>query len=207
MLVPSLHYSSPNPHSVLQDSAFAVCTETRPWPQPEAGLPRRAGVSSFGIGGTNAHLVLEEAPAPPGRPAEEPGTWHVVPLSARSPAALAAQRQRLIAFLEAAPGHELRDIAFTLQAGRRHFAHRLGLVANSLGGLLASLRGEAVAPPPPALAAMVQGFEAGGEASFAPLPQARRVSLPGYPFERQRNGSTRPIQRLTLSRHRQPRPW
>ena len=128
-----------------------------------------------------------------------------MPISARSTAALAAQRQRLIACLEAAPGHELRDIAFTLQAGRRHFANRLALVADSLSSLLASLRGEATPRPPPALTAMAQAFEAGEEARFIPPPQARRVSLPGYPFERQRHWIDQAEQRRTLSRHRHPR--
>ena len=172
-LVPSLHFETPNPRSVLAASAFAVCTETRPWPAPASGGPRRAGVSAFGIGGTNAHLILEEAPEPLPRPPEPAGQTHLFPLSARSPAALERMRARLAAHLEQSPQPELRDIALTLQTGRTSFGHRICLAADSPAGLLAALRGgdSPTAPTSPE----------------DPPPNARRVALPAYPFERQRH--------------------
>jgi amino acid adenylation domain-containing protein len=125
-LPPSLHAASTNPEIDFASSPFYVNTELSEW--ASAG-PRRAGVSSFGIGGTNAHAVLEEAPArqrgSPSRP------WQLLPLSARTASALATAGADLAAHLgrQAASGApepelELADVAYTLQVGRRAFAHR-----------------------------------------------------------------------------------
>ncbi|HEU4321542.1 MAG TPA: beta-ketoacyl synthase N-terminal-like domain-containing protein [Roseiflexaceae bacterium] len=123
-LPPSLHFHTPNPQIDFAQTPFYVNTELTPW--PGSSTPRRAGVSSFGIGGTNAHLILEEAPAPPppapARPSE------LLLLSARSPAALALAAERLAQHLQTHPALPLADVASTLQIGRRAFAHRLALV-------------------------------------------------------------------------------
>ncbi|WP_245291250.1 beta-ketoacyl synthase N-terminal-like domain-containing protein, partial [Methylobacterium aquaticum] len=191
-LVPSLHYRSPNPHSVLAGSAFTVCTRAQPWPAPAGGGPRRAGISAFGIGGTNAHLVLEEPPPVAARPPERPGTWHLVPLSARSPAALAAQSRQLAAWLDGEPGAELRDIALTLRVGRRHDRHRRAVLADSLAGLRAALDDAPRGGAPAALAEAATAFEAGGDL-LLPLPaEARRIALPGTAFARRRHWIAQP---------------
>jgi acyl transferase domain-containing protein/acyl carrier protein len=132
-LVPSLHYRQPNPALAAADSPFQVQTELRPW---EADEPRLAGVSSFGVGGTNAHAVVEEAPERPAR--AERREEQVVPLSARSPAALAAARANLAAHLR---DHRdaLADVAYTLQVGRKRFRHRLAVVAADADELVAAL--------------------------------------------------------------------
>ncbi len=122
---PTLHFTAPNPRIDFAASPFFVNAELRPW--PAGGGPRRAGVSSFGIGGTNAHVVLEEAPPP--RPSEPARAWHLLPLSARTPAALEAATDRLAAHLRAHPEQALADVAWTLQAGRRAWEHRRVLVA------------------------------------------------------------------------------
>src|SRR5262249_61928181 len=84
-LVPSLNFSSPNPRIDFASTPFRVNTELRAWDSVD-GSPRRAGVSSFGLGGTNAHVVLEEAPAPePSGPARE---WQILCLSAKTAGAL-----------------------------------------------------------------------------------------------------------------------
>ncbi|HVR97664.1 MAG TPA: type I polyketide synthase, partial [Thermoanaerobaculia bacterium] len=118
---PSLHFDEPNPAIDFASSPFYVSAGLADWPAGET--PRRAGVSSFGIGGTNAHVILEEAPEPvpssPSRPIE------LLLLSARSAAALEKATDNLVEHLER---HELSDIAWTLQAGRRRFAHRRMLV-------------------------------------------------------------------------------
>jgi acyl transferase domain-containing protein len=125
---PSLHYAGPNPEIDFASSPFFVNTELRPWPG-DGAAPRRAGVSSFGIGGTNAHVVLEQAPAPvPSRPARE---WQLLPVSARTPAALDAAAARLAAHLRAHPEQPLCDVAWTLQAGRKGFEHRRAVVART----------------------------------------------------------------------------
>ncbi|MFD9739126.1 type I polyketide synthase [Umezawaea sp. NPDC059074] len=117
-LIPATaHYRAPNPLIDFAASPFEVRGTATPWPRgPE---PRRAGVNSLGIGGTNAHVVLEEAPV---RPAVDPGRpYQVFPLSARSSTALTSVARRLADHLGDEP---LADVAWTLQAGRRAFAHR-----------------------------------------------------------------------------------
>ncbi|MEU9924070.1 beta-ketoacyl synthase N-terminal-like domain-containing protein [Streptomyces griseoluteus] len=122
VLPPSLHFETPNPQIDFAASPFRVVTRPRRW-QPPDGLPRRAGVSAFSVGGTNAHVVLEQAPAPR-RPASPPDRWYLLPLSARTPEALAAVTGRLAGHLRADPALPLADVAWTLQTGRREHGHR-----------------------------------------------------------------------------------
>jgi acyl transferase domain-containing protein/acyl carrier protein len=123
---PLLHFTQPNPQLDLEHSPFAASAAGSPW--PAGATPRRAGVSSFGIGGTNAHVVIEEAPpveaGPPARDAQ------LLVLSARSEEALDAATQRLVAHLETHPEQALADVAWTLQIGRRAFAHRRTVVVH-----------------------------------------------------------------------------
>jgi amino acid adenylation domain-containing protein len=132
---PSLHFDAPNPHIDFESSPFFVNTARRAWPLPG---PRRACVSSFGIGGTNAHVVLEQAPAAvaPGdaRPAE------LMVLSARSPRALDDACKRLADHLDAHPELALRDVAHTLQQGREAFRHRRVVAARTLADACAQWR-------------------------------------------------------------------
>jgi phthiocerol/phenolphthiocerol synthesis type-I polyketide synthase E len=125
-LPPSLHYENPNPQIDFAASPFYVNAQLRPWPEGRA--PRRAGVSSFGIGGTNVHVVLEEAPAV-AAVNSTPG-WQVLPVSAKDEAALAQGRAQLAAHLQADTAQSLADVAHTLQSGRRAFAWRSAVVAN-----------------------------------------------------------------------------
>src|SRR6185369_11396948 len=99
---PSLHFQTPNPSCDLAASPFYVNSELRPWPRPAGPeTPRRAGVSSFGMGGTNAHVVLEEAPEPePSGPSRD---WQILVLSARTPEALEAATDNLAGYLDAEP--------------------------------------------------------------------------------------------------------
>lgn len=184
-LCPSLHYTAPNPQSVLAErSAFRVVTSAAPWPAPASGAPRRAGVSSFGIGGTNAHVILEEAPPSPAR-ADAPG-WHIVPLSARTPEGLEQARHRLAQRLEARPDLTIADIAFTLQTGRVHFAHRCALAVSGVSDLVAALCGKHVPGAPDDLAALAHAFENGETIRFPAAAGAQRVALPVTVFDRKR---------------------
>ncbi|HEU4405631.1 MAG TPA: MupA/Atu3671 family FMN-dependent luciferase-like monooxygenase [Polyangiaceae bacterium] len=146
---PSLHFEAANPAADFERAPFYVNTELRPWPASPG--PRRAGVSSFGIGGTNAHAVLEEAPprpAPaPSRPAQ------LVTLSARTPSALATMERELAAHLEAHPELPLADVAFTRAMGRKAFAYRRAVVAESPRALAAALAKARPGAPGPAPAA------------------------------------------------------
>ncbi len=119
-LPPSLHFHTPNPNIDFGAGPFFVNAALRDWPAD--GVARRAGVSSFGIGGTNAHLVLEEAPLIMPTPAMRP--WHLLLLSAKTASALDQASARLAAHLRANPQLNLADVAYTLQVGRRAFDHR-----------------------------------------------------------------------------------
>ncbi|MES1244347.1 MAG: beta-ketoacyl synthase N-terminal-like domain-containing protein [Acidobacteriota bacterium] len=130
-LPPSLNYETPNPQIDFAASPFRVSTEARPW---ESDGPRRAGVSSFGLGGTNAHVVLEQAPeTEPGDPASRPAQLLV--LSARTPAALEAATARLAEHLDTHPDLDLADVAWTLQTGRKAFEHRRVFAARDRSAL------------------------------------------------------------------------
>ncbi|MEW6742819.1 MAG: amino acid adenylation domain-containing protein [Planctomycetota bacterium] len=136
-LVPSLHFERPNPKIDFAATPFWVVTEPRDWVVP-AGQPRRAGVSSFGIGGTNAHVVLEEAPSlEPGSPSRP---RQLLLLSAKSEAALAKARERLASHLEQHPEVHLPDVAYTLQVGRQEFTHRQAVLCRDIASAARALR-------------------------------------------------------------------
>ncbi|HEX7182532.1 MAG TPA: amino acid adenylation domain-containing protein [Thermoanaerobaculia bacterium] len=137
---PSLHFERPNPRIDFDGSPFRVNDRLADW--PANGAPRRAGVSSFGIGGTNAHVVLEEAPAPEPAPVSRPA--QLLLLSAKTPSALEAATARLACWLEDRPGlseTELADAAHTLQVGRKAFRHRRAVVYRGREEVVAALRG------------------------------------------------------------------
>ena len=130
LIPPTLHFTRPNPELELHRTPFRVAAEQTAWTSGTApGVPRRAGVSSFGIGGTNAHAVLEEAPAAPPAAASRPA--QLIMLSAKSAAAADAAARRLAAHFRSSPDVNLADAAFTLQAGRALFAHRRSVVCGS----------------------------------------------------------------------------
>ncbi|MBS7542936.1 non-ribosomal peptide synthetase/type I polyketide synthase [Ancylobacter oerskovii] len=137
---PLLHFERPNPEIDLGSSPFLVHREATAWPAGDA--PRRTGTSAFGVGGTNVHVVMEEAPRPRAR-ADCEGRAFVFPLSARSEAALAQARAALADHVANRPELRLDDIAHTLQQGRRAFDHRAAVVARSREELAQKLRGEA----------------------------------------------------------------
>ncbi|NMO20761.1 type I polyketide synthase, partial [Pyxidicoccus fallax] len=136
-LPPSLHFERPNPEIDFDKSPFFVNTTLRSWKRGEA--PRRAGISSFGIGGTNAHVVVEEAPAVAAEQ-RKARPQQLVTLSARTPSALEAMAQRLASHVEGTPSLSLEDVAFTHNVGRRAFEHRRAVVASSRSELVERLR-------------------------------------------------------------------
>ncbi|MFF1339130.1 SDR family NAD(P)-dependent oxidoreductase [Streptomyces sp. NPDC058290] len=147
VMPPTLHAQKPTTEVDWTAGAVELLTEAREWPQN--GHPRRAGVSSFGVSGTNAHLILEEAPAEEAETvAEAPAPAGVVPLvvSARSAGALAGQAERLAAFVDGADEVSLTDLAGALVSDRTVFGERAVIVADSgkeaLVGLQALARGE-----------------------------------------------------------------
>jgi acyl transferase domain-containing protein len=138
-IVATPHFQAPNPAIDFAATPFQVADEGLEW-TAEGAAPRRAGVSSFGMGGTNVHVVIEEAPRVPAQPARRP--WQLLTLSARTDAALAQARAELAAHLrtEDVP---LADAAYTLQAGRQGFAVRCAVVAADAESAAAALEGGA----------------------------------------------------------------
>lgn len=132
----NLHLRTLNAHIDLDGSSLTLASEPVPWPR--SSRPRFAGVSGFGLSGTNAHVVLEEAPL--GRP-QTPTSTCALPfvLSARSEAALVAQAEQLSTQLVRRPDTPLPDLAYTLCCRRTHFEHRASIVAHSRDDLHAAL--------------------------------------------------------------------
>ncbi|WP_033348785.1 type I polyketide synthase [Kitasatospora aureofaciens] len=136
----SLHAESVNPGLGLADSPFFVPADLTDWPVSEG--PRRAAVSAFGIGGTNAHVILEQAPAAAAREAAGPTAVPIaLPLSARTGTALDAAAERLAEDLAAHPDRPLEDVARTLRTGRRRLVQRRVVVARDTADAIAALRG------------------------------------------------------------------
>lgn len=145
----TLNYRRPNPN--IDYSRLEITSEARQW--PASRTPRRAAVNGLGIGGTNAHVVLEQAP--PAAPTEPDDRAQLLVLSAHTPTALTRAEERLAAYLAATPDASLADVAHTLQVGRRSLAHRRALVATDLADARRGLAerqgvgGQAAAPARP----------------------------------------------------------
>ncbi|HEX2092676.1 MAG TPA: beta-ketoacyl synthase N-terminal-like domain-containing protein [Longimicrobiaceae bacterium] len=207
VIPPTVHFRSADPRLELDGTPLYVNAAPASWEVPG---PRRAGVSSFGIGGTNAHVVLEE---PPALVASGPGRgWQLLTLSARTDAALAAMRDNLRAHLVTHPDLPLADVAYTLHVGRAEMEHRLAAVCRDREDALRALAGEdagvvtgrvrgesggqrAALPPAGArgdelrraLLETARAWAGGAEVDWTALHQGerrRRVPLPTYPFER-----------------------
>ena len=132
---PTLHFNTPNPKFDLENSPFFVNTKLSEWKSDNK--PRRAGVSAFGVGGTNAHVVLEQAPAQVPEATKRP--LQLLVLSARSQAALEQATDNLAQHLKANPEVSLADVAWTLQTGRRSFPFRRTVVARDVAEATAAL--------------------------------------------------------------------
>lgn len=125
-LPPSLHFEQPNSHIDFANSPFYVNTTLTSWPTTSA--PRRAGVSSFGLGGTNAHIILEEAPSI--QISDTGRTQHLLVLSARTSKALDKATKHLADHLKQTTHFNFADIAYTLQIGRKHFNYRRAVICS-----------------------------------------------------------------------------
>jgi len=135
-LPPAVNFEKPNPQIDFQNSPFYVNVETSEW--KANGTLRRAGVSSFGLGGTNAHIILEESPdadspSAPSRP------WQLLLLSAKTDTALENVTTNLVTHLKQRPDSDLADVAYTLHVGRQSFNHRRMLVCQDIDDAVAAL--------------------------------------------------------------------
>ncbi|WP_405882190.1 acyltransferase domain-containing protein [Streptomyces sp. NBC_01136] len=160
---PLVNHARPNPALDVAASPFALPLRALPWPAEE-GRPRRAGVHSIGMGGTNAHVILEEAPAPAPRPPERSPAPTLLPLAGHTPEALVASARAFRHHLAEHPGTDPADLLLTTALGRRQPRHRLVVTAapgDVVAALDAFVRGE-----PGAYARGVAEEEAGVEAVF-----------------------------------------
>lgn len=173
-IVPSLHFHTLNPQFDWSRARAYVADKLQPW----RNEPRRAGVSAFGLGGTNAHVIVEQAPSRP-QSVRPPGPYRLV-LSARSPSALEAMRDRLADYLERHPEVSLADVAHTLGVGRTRFAHTTAFEARDLADAIRQLRSGADLESA-AATETTNELHAGD-----PPVLGDRLPLPGYPFERKR---------------------
>ncbi|TDY89190.1 UNVERIFIED_ORG: acyl transferase domain-containing protein [Herbaspirillum seropedicae] len=186
ILPPSLNFRQANAQITFSGSPFYVNTVTQPWPQQR--WPRRAGVSSFGMGGTNVHVVLEQAPAPmrealSAAPQERP---RLLLLSARTDTALQQICTRLAQHLAQDDTLGLADVAFTLRRGRKQLAHRAALLVKGHADALEQLRHQATNHSSPSLSGLApaavflfpgQGAQHAnmGRAAYADHPRVRQV--------------------------------
>ncbi|MER7332673.1 MULTISPECIES: non-ribosomal peptide synthetase/type I polyketide synthase [unclassified Micromonospora] len=179
-LPPLVNLRRPNPELELDGSPFVLGTELRAWPTD--GAPRRAGVSALGVGGTNAHVILEEPPPTPERDTA-PGALRVLPLSAADPAALTELTSRMRAHLRAHSALPVADVVSTAALGRAHRRHRLAVVGGSAAELADALDEALAAEVPPggpgplAFAFTGQGAASLGMADelYQAFPAFRRV--------------------------------
>lgn len=175
-LVPSLHFKTPNPKLELNSRPFQVGTKTTPW-LPASGV-RRAAINSLGVGGTNAHVIVEEAPVEaPSRPVMVPvgavgasttpaRKQHTFPLSARTPEALDRMTKQLGTWIADAGEVSLADLAHTLQNGRAAFGHRRVLVASDAESLATACQDAPLAGPAAADRRSVGFLFPGGGAQY-----------------------------------------
>ncbi len=135
LLPPSLHFEKPNPKIDFENSPFYVNTELKEW--QNGNQPLRAGVSSFGIGGTNAHVILEEAPLRQQSSASR--DFQLILLSAKSESALDRSVKSLAVFLAENRGIQPGDVAYTLQTRREAFEYRCAALGADAAGVVAAL--------------------------------------------------------------------
>lgn len=137
-LPPILHYQTPNPKIDFANSPFYVNAKLTPWTEGRHGQPRRAGISAFGVGGTNAHVILEEAPEVASTPS--PRANQLFLLSARTEDALAAAATNLANFAANPGDTKAADAAWTLAIGRKPFRCRRAVAASDFASLAEALR-------------------------------------------------------------------
>jgi len=197
-LPPTLHFSRLNPDIVLDGTPFYPVRQATPWPRT-VSKPRRAAVSAFGFAGTNAHLIVEEAPAPSLPMQAQPQAPWLFVLSAKTAPALQQRAADLAVWLQNHAGTGLAQLASTLATKRAHFETRAALIADDLDAVLAWLNDLAAgrramsfsnATPTNAalgLDAVANAYLQGDSEALLrlwPKPGAEALALPGYPFEK-----------------------
>jgi acyl transferase domain-containing protein len=135
---PHLHLQQLNPYISLDHSTCVIPTQLQPWPRSTES--RLAGISAFGFGGTNAHLVLAEAPVPPPKQPQAKHLHHLFTLSAKTDQTLRELAEQYDTLLASQSDHALADLCSTTNTGRTHFNHRLCIVTPSIDQLRQQLQ-------------------------------------------------------------------
>jgi phthiocerol/phenolphthiocerol synthesis type-I polyketide synthase E len=136
---PSLNFKTPNPRIDFPNTPFYVNTVLKPWLSKD-GMPLRAGISALGIGGTNAHVILEESPA--FKFDKKDDGWYLFPLSARTTTALEQATNNIKQYLENNPDINLSDVVYTLSVGRKTFKYRRVLVCQNVKETIAAIENQ-----------------------------------------------------------------
>nr|WP_053161338.1 type I polyketide synthase [Streptomyces caatingaensis] len=176
----TLHAQEPSPHVDWASGAVELLREPVPW--PETGRPRRAGVSSFGVSGTNAHIILEQAPAeeiPVEAAAVPPGPW-AWPVSGKTEQGLRDQASTLRAFVTDHPDLSLPDVGHALASGRSVFDHRAVVLAEDRDGYLDALQALAAGEEHPGVVTGDGPVSAGGKVAFVCAGQGTQYPGMGH---------------------------
>lgn len=181
----SLHFNKPNPSIDFANSPFYVNKSLQEWKRENG--PRRAGVSSFGFGGTNVHLILEEAPSLPSMQVNKKN--HLLVLSARTSSALSTMSRNLGHYLKKNPDILLEEVAYTLQVGRKKFNCRRVIICNSKENAIEQLLNDTEINEitDTQLTALGKKWMDDGYIDWSQMysyQHPRRVPLPTYPFEK-----------------------
>ncbi|KNB50907.1 hypothetical protein AC230_20900, partial [Streptomyces caatingaensis] len=176
----TLHVDEPSPHVDWSSGAVELLTQAVPW--PETGRPRRAGVSSFGVSGTNAHVILEQAPPeehPADQPTDVPGPW-AWPVSGKTEQGLRDQASTLQAFVTDHPDLSLPDVGHALASGRSVFDHRAVVLAEDRDGYLDALQALAASEEHPGVVTGDGPVSAGGKVAFVCAGQGTQYPGMGH---------------------------
>ena len=135
LIPPSLHFQTPNPTMNVVEKGFYINDKLTEW--PKTNKPIRAGISAFGIGGTNAHVIIEQAP--PKKESSSGREWQLLPISAKTKPALTQYKKELERYFKTELNRRIEDIAYTLQLGRKHFPIRELVMINRKSSQVVSL--------------------------------------------------------------------
>ncbi len=177
MIPPSVNYEKENPELLKYCGKIKVSTSLHPW---EEGCVRRAGISSFGFGGSDAHMIVEQAPDTDKREMQEADYW-LVPVSGNSEASLKRNKELLTNFITGKK-YTPAEIAYTYQTGKRHFKYRAYLILNAEGDIVSSGEDEKFETLRNKGESFVNGNEIDWLSDYTDIPL--RIPAPGYSFDK-----------------------
>lgn len=180
MIPATLHYNTNNPEIDIENSPFRINADTVEW--KKSSFPRRAGVSSFGVGGTNAHIILEEAPPIQKRTDNTSGNYYIFPVSAKSEEYLELYKKKLADFLKEHPNLSIEDISYTLQR-RATYPRREGVVCHTVDAFTKWLEtGEQPTRDQSHSNKTLERWQSGEHVQWPDTDRGTRIWLPPHPM-------------------------